>query len=157
MNLYFAYGSNMSFSRIQKRCPNVSFSNIAYLQNWELIFNKEKEDKTGAANIRRCDDKIVWGVLYQLTDEDQLKLDVFEGYDHLAKVHPEYIRETIQVNLPDHNPVSAFVYIADKNPAEISPSSDYLNYIVFGASEHGLPPEYQSFLNSFKTHRNDCI
>lgn len=81
MNLYFAYGSNMSFDRIFKRCPHVKYLKTGCLNNWEFLFNKEKMDKTGAANIRRCSGKTVWGVLYELTSEDLLKLDFFEGYN----------------------------------------------------------------------------
>ncbi|RYP04290.1 hypothetical protein DL764_004553 [Monosporascus ibericus] len=89
--LYFAYGSNLSPTQMQYRCPNSPPVALAHLPGWTWLINER-----GYANIVRIDRKTlqaqkgpvnavptadhgVYGVLYKLDLKDETMLDVCEG------------------------------------------------------------------------------
>jgi gamma-glutamylcyclotransferase (GGCT)/AIG2-like uncharacterized protein YtfP len=72
-NLYFAYGANMHPGAMQWRCPNALAKQAFILQDWELKFYNH-------ATIERCKGAQVAGVLWEITPQCELSLDVFEGY-----------------------------------------------------------------------------
>jgi|GEM_PF-5892718 len=113
---YFAYGSNMSASRMEKRVSTFSLRVAARIYGWELHFNKTaKDDPTrGYANIIPSNNKesVVEGVLYEVTPEAITILDRREGYpDHYGK-------EELEVILADGSTCKALVYIA--NPDKVN-------------------------------------
>ncbi|KAL4897419.1 hypothetical protein BDV59DRAFT_197713 [Aspergillus ambiguus] len=101
--LYFAYGSNLSFTQMRYRCTqNPSLSShpvaIARLDRWrwlicqpgyanvvpppELRIGPQATD--GAAVPISGADDAVFGVLYEMDPADERLLDGYEGVDHAA-------------------------------------------------------------------------
>lgn len=95
--LYFAYGSNLSYSQMQKRCtsePEISAKpvGIARLDNWRWIICGRGYANVLPPQVNGCDGTevttdedskdVVWGVLYDMTPEDLQTLDMYEGVDH---------------------------------------------------------------------------
>ncbi|KAF7592817.1 hypothetical protein BBP40_012352 [Aspergillus hancockii] len=101
--LYFAYGSNLSFTQMRLRCtcnPELSSKPVAIarLDHWrwlicnagyanvvpppELRVGKEVED--GDDVPVSGDDDAVYGVLYEMDLQDERLLDGYEGVDHSA-------------------------------------------------------------------------
>lgn len=72
-NLYFAYGANMHPGSMHWRCPKAMANRAFILRDWELKFYSHAtiEPKKGAK---------VAGVLWEITDDCESSLDVFEGY-----------------------------------------------------------------------------
>lgn len=127
---YFAYGSNISANRMtNERKINFINRKFSILENYKLVFNKvsKKNEHLGFANIIKCDNSIVEGVLYELNDSDISIIDKFEG----APLH--YERKIVEV-LCDNIKVNAIVYIANSNMIKynIKPDKSYLNYILEG-------------------------
>lgn len=106
--LYFAYGSNLSFTQMRQRCthdPSVSARPlaIARLDRWRWFICER-----GYANVLPPEDFLrvgrqvtdgddvpvsgpedaVYGVLYELTPADERLLDAYEGVDHDALLAP---------------------------------------------------------------------
>jgi gamma-glutamylcyclotransferase len=136
---YFAYGSNLLKARKEMRTGPIQQSHIARLPDYRLVFNKLAKDGSQVyANIEPRPGFAVWGVIY-LCDPDTLaRLDRFEGApDHYARAEVTVLRSPDQA-------VGAVVYIAQ--PAYIcearKPEAAYLNKLLTGAREHGLPAEY---------------
>jgi gamma-glutamylcyclotransferase (GGCT)/AIG2-like uncharacterized protein YtfP len=72
-NLYFAYGANMHPGAMQWRCPKAQASQAVILRDWELKFycHATIEPKKGAE---------VAGVLWEITENCEQNLDMFEGF-----------------------------------------------------------------------------
>ena len=147
-NWYFAFGSNMSRKRMQKRGLIWDHILKAKLPNYELCFEKKAYSiGEGFANIRKKDGEIVEGVLYKLEDKKQAHiLDDFEG----TPVH--YERKEITVNCKQFKqPVKAFTYIANPKQVEsgLNPSEDYLSHLLDG--KRYLSSKYHYWISQTKT------
>jgi gamma-glutamylcyclotransferase (GGCT)/AIG2-like uncharacterized protein YtfP len=86
----------------------------------------------------------VWGVLYKLGDGDLEALDGKEG-DGWA-----YERVPVMVRLAAEGPpVSAVTYrVREPEPAEVTPSTEYLAGLIAAAHARGLPPAYTADLEA---------
>lgn len=71
--LYFAYGANMHPGQMGWRCPRALAKGAFVLRDWELRLYSHAtiEPRKGAT---------VGGVLWEITPECELSLDIFEGY-----------------------------------------------------------------------------
>ena len=79
--LYFAYGSNMDEARLKARCPSATFRHKAKLAAHRLAFTRCSSDNNcGAADVVKAARRVVWGVVFEINDEEQQKLDEAEGY-----------------------------------------------------------------------------
>lgn len=144
-NAYFAYGSNMSRKQMYQRCPNSQFEGIGILENYELCFPiiSQKRNNAGVASIRKKDSSKVEGILYQISDDEIIIMDGFEGKN--------YYRTKLDV-LFKNEIVTAYTYIAiDNESTHKIPSQEYMDIILSGAYENGLSKEYIDFLKKFET------
>ncbi|MDG2051399.1 MAG: gamma-glutamylcyclotransferase [Myxococcota bacterium] len=141
-SVYFAYGSNMSPSRLRARLPRITPLGRACLLDWRLAFDKPSRDGSAKANIQRQPDQIVWGVMWQIEAEDWITLDRFEpGYERLGcAVAPG-------PSLPAR---SAFTYVYPGPACRQAPFDWYLDYLIDGASAHDLPETWRTELNSVR-------
>jgi cation transport regulator ChaC len=134
---YFAYGSNMAESVMAEKCPRHRLIGVARLPGHRLMFNRRSiRTGTGVADVVPAAGEEVWGVLYELADDDLAALDQKEGHDWA------YLREPLEVEC-DGTPSRAITYVVrDKEPAEVEPSREYFEGIVAAARERGLPRTY---------------
>ena len=72
-NLYFAYGANMHPGAMQWRCPKALAKKAFILRDWELKFYNH-------ATIEPKKSTTVAGVLWEITEDCERSLDVFEGF-----------------------------------------------------------------------------
>ena len=79
---YFAYGSNLNWPQMQRRCPSSKFVCVARLSNYRFGITRHSILRNcGTANIRPAEDEEVWGAVYDVGADDLLTLDSFEdGY-----------------------------------------------------------------------------
>ncbi|HWQ03235.1 MAG TPA: gamma-glutamylcyclotransferase family protein [Candidatus Nitrosotenuis sp.] len=133
---YFAYGSNLSRAQMQSRVGQILDARPARLENHELLFNKKARGGSAEANVQPARGKTVHGVLYRLTDSGLRNLDRATG----VPVH--YRRIEVTVFDADGNKVNAQTYIASKVEKGLRPASHYVQAILTGAGEHGLPADY---------------
>ena len=146
--LYFAYGSNLDPDQMQRRCPGHHVVGLAELRDFRLSFPLTSHDwGGGVASVSVAHGDAVWGVVYELTDEDLASLDRYEHFVGPGDQHNLYDRDTVSVQLVRADDGSfprrlrAWTYIA--RPANPSPPSRrYLDAIVRGARHHRLPDDY---------------
>ena len=124
MKRYFAYGSNMDKQQMKDRCPQSEKQEKAELSGYEFFINKR-----GVANIRPNKDKRVLGFIYNITKDDEEKLDSFEGV--------QYGTNTKQNSIA----LNAFHYMA-KEINEGQPREGYLEKIIKAAQVNDFPKEY---------------
>jgi hypothetical protein len=133
---YFAYGSNLSRAVMQSRAGQILDAQLGRLENYELLFNKKVRGGTAEANIQPARGKTVLGVLYKLTETALRSLDRSTG------VPGHYRRIEVSAFDSAGNKISAQAYIASKVEKGLRPAGHYLQTILEGATENGLPEHY---------------
>ena len=141
--IYFAYGSNMSTRRLRERTPSAEPLGIGQLIEHQLVFHKIGRDGSAKCDIqntgRVCDR--VWGVLFKIASYERHLLDRAEGlgcgYEYKTVLVKSY--ESV---------IEAGAYYATHIDTSLRPFDWYLNFVLKGAAEHGIP---NSYLNSLKS------
>jgi len=142
---YFAYGSNMHDSVfLGRRAMRPLQRRIGKLEGYRLRFNLDGKPKGKAAPANISSDAAanVWGVLYQITNRDMLRLNATEGV-------PGWRYRPFWLNVEDSDGriVMAMTYVACGNIDDGRPSSRYLSLIREGARTNGLPEFWVQFLD----------
>lgn len=142
--IYFAYGSNMDFSRLNEREISFEFIGLGILEDYELKFNKiaSKKSGVGYANIVSQKGSKVEGLLFSIDNIEQL--DQFEGFPS------HYKKENLKIHYLG-NLIDAVVYVASINRVSnnLKPERAYLNRLL--AAKDFLSKEYLSFLEITET------
>ena len=79
--LYFAYGSNLNHIQMKRRCKDSIFVKKINLKNFRLTFRS----RFRAADIEKKKDSIVPGALFEISKNDEKKLDIYEDFPTLYK------------------------------------------------------------------------
>jgi gamma-glutamylcyclotransferase len=134
----FAYGSNMCSGRFRDYGVHLQGDACAaLLGEYRLRFNKlSQKDCSGKANVEPHPGGQVWGVLYTVSTADLAILDDGEGRG--------YRRTRLCVRTVDGGVIDAWVYVATqpRDDPTLRPYEWYRRFLVEGAREHSLPPEY---------------
>ena len=136
--LYFAYGSNMSLARLKARIPSAEPLGHHMLTGFDLRFHKIGQDQSG-----KCDafftgnsDDVIHGALYRLPSSDKKLLDRIEG------VGNGYENRAVTVTTDSGVLIVASTYVATQIDSDLKPFSWYVNHVLVGAKELGLPEYY---------------
>jgi gamma-glutamylcyclotransferase (GGCT)/AIG2-like uncharacterized protein YtfP len=142
--LYFAYGSNMDWAQMKKRCPSATFVGIARLADHRLAFTRKSDQRgCGVADAVPEAGHSVWGVVFQVSELDVGALDRSEGY-HPGREKNSYWRRECMVFLDgdESRPVTVQAYFAERQPSPPLPDQAYKTQILAGARFWHLPPDY---------------
>jgi gamma-glutamylcyclotransferase (GGCT)/AIG2-like uncharacterized protein YtfP len=130
----------MNTERITERCSSSRFISRAKVKGYKLTFNKRSKDKSGKANLVHTGDKsLVWGVIFDISEDQKPILDAAEG---LGKGYDEY---KLRVINDLEQEIECVCYIAtdlkylDDN---LKPYDWYRDFCLLGAKEHNLPKEW---------------
>ena len=141
---YFAFGSNLSSLRLQKRLPGVESHCVATLAGHRLCWHKNGRDQSGKCDIvpSAAPLDIVYGVIYRMTLDEGLELDRYECSDF------GYARKDVEVLAIDGRSIEAFTYYAlDINRSQ-QPFGWYKEHVLRGAIEHEFPTHYIDLIES---------
>ncbi|XP_013134627.1 PREDICTED: gamma-glutamylcyclotransferase-like [Papilio polytes] len=155
---YFAYGSNMLDRRIHLRNPTAEFYSPAVLKGYRLDFNLYVPSWRGAAATIVTDPgSSVWGAVWIIERKQMYRLDEQEGV-HLRW----YVPINVTVTTPQGRDLIARTYReiillpklseGETLPPARRPSNTYLQVMILGAYEAGLPPQYIGYLHTFPTN-----
>lgn len=135
---YFAYGSNMSLRRIERRAPCVRLMGSFRLQAHSLRFHKIGTDGSGKCDAFATGNErdLVIGRLFEISLEGILSLDQAEG------LGIGYERKLVRVVGSSGAVVEALTYTAIPIDPELAPYDWYKHHVLVGAREAGLPGEY---------------
>lgn len=132
---YFAYGSNMLPERLLERIRKYHTSFQASLSNHKFTYNKKSIDGTAKANIEPNDNAIVYGVCFEIDDDDFKILQEYEG---------GYDRRNISINTSEGNETKAVTYISSSIDNTRVASDEYKELVLKGANYWGLNESYVS-------------
>lgn len=146
---YFAYGSNMASGTFRgRRGIECQSAVVAQAAGWQLVLDKPPLVSIGHsfANIIPDPASVVWGVLYKIAGADLDHIDLTEGVliDNYRRVEIDVLPRGAAAQPP----VRAFTLSSEKRDPTLRPSTRYMNLLVAGAEEHGLPAEYVAWLRT---------
>lgn len=149
--LYFAYASNMLDSELEKYGFKYLSKRNGYLEGYKLIFNIKSKygGQFATANIKAKKGVRIYGVVYEITEDELKKLDAKEGV-HLG----QYERIKVRINYIGGSPVEDVItYRACEEfvKKNLLPSKKYIQIIVDGALNNKLPVYYIARLKKVKT------
>lgn len=145
---YFAYGSNMSLPRLRERVPSAERIGVFALAEHVLKFHKiSTRDGSGKcdAHCTGNPNDFVIGALFEISDIEKMALDKVEG------LGDGYQEKTVQLSDDQGGIVEAVTYYATNTDSSLKPYSWYLNHVVYGAKETGVPPNYLRTIESTKS------
>ena len=131
--LYFAYGSNLNHFQMKRRCKDSIFLKKINLKNFKLTFRS----KYRAADIAYKKGSFVPGGMFEISKNDEKKLDVYEDYPILYK--KKYF-------IYQKNKIMTYVMV--KKTPFMFPTERYLNVIKKGYEDCGLDKKY--LINALK-------
>lgn len=140
--LYFAYGSNMDGAQMKNRCPSAHKIKLGVLRDYRLAFTYWSERwKCATADVVTAQGFNVYGVLYELSDEDFLRLDRFEGTPTCYRRVQQRVSGKLAV---------AYEVVHKRNG--IQPSASYMAQLICAADD--LPRAYRRMLRTTQTTRS---
>ena len=148
----FAYGSNLHLERIRQRAPSVRTVEIGYVVGRKLEFHKRSVDGSAKADAMLTEKNAdrLWGVIYRIHADDKVLLDRHEslgiGYD----------QKLVRVICSSNNSMESWIYEARRESIDkhLRPYCWYLDFVKFGALQHGLPYCYINRELSLQTIRD---
>ena len=142
---YFAYGANMDVETLKERKVDFKTITAGKIRDARLVFHVPGGDDTGKADLMDDKRSHVHGVVYDVPEKSLAGLDV---YEHIER--GRYRRGEVVVQTSQGEMVCA-VYRGAKFRSGLKPSKDYLERLIRGARQHGLPDHYLKFLQSHDT------
>ena len=152
--LYFAYGSNMDAARIRARCPSAAVRCKAKLLGYKLAFTRFSDNNDcGAADVVQARRRVVWGVVFEINDDERRGLERAEGYSP-AREQNAYAPIQVQVyqdgDITRALDVTTYV-VCNKEDEHQRPSRKYLGYLISGARDAKLPAKYRKLIAEVET------
>lgn len=134
MKIYVAYGSNLNLIEMLKRCPKATPIDIGILKDYRLTF---RGSGRGVANIEKHKGGRVPVLLWNITEDCEKVLDIYEGYPRLYdKCEVEVIKMSGEI-------IKAFVYVMDEKYTDMpaQPTKYYRDIIWQGYIDNNFPTE----------------
>lgn len=126
MNSYYlAYGMNTNLDNMTKRCPKAISLGTVTLADHKLAFKSHCDALVAPGHSMEC-------ALWRITPACERSLDALEGF-------PDYYgKKEVKVT---HNgrEIRAMIYYMNNRDELFMPSEGYLNMVVEGYSQHGMP------------------
>lgn len=131
--LYIAYGSNLNKAQMSYRCKDAKPVFKGLLHGYELFY---AGSKTGNyATVRPCKGKDVPVGLWLTSKEDELALDIYEGY-------PTFYQKQEFKTTYDGKEYTAYFYVMRKDALQGKPSDYYVQVVRQGYKDFGLDEAY---------------
>lgn len=149
---YFAYGSNMQRATFSGRRAVLPKSAVAArVWGWRLVVDKPPllPMRQSFANVVREPGGVVYGVLYELTEDDYAHVELTE-----AVPFGNYDRVDVEAEAlaGDVGPHLARTLTSGRRDPSLRPSTRYLGLMIEGALQHGLPTEWVARLRAIPAH-----
>jgi gamma-glutamylcyclotransferase len=133
----FSYGSNMLVRRLQERAPSARVVATGILKGHALRWHKVGRDHSGKCDAFATgnDNDLVYGVVYDISEQDRPSLDAAEG------LGAGYDEKEVEIHTAT-GVVRAHVYYATHIDSAMVPFGWYQALVVAGARQHALPGGY---------------
>ena len=138
---YFAYGSNLDLLQMKRRCPLSKLISKGKLPDYRLTFNRYAEGwGGGVADVIQHADSEVWGLIFEISDSDLVRLDNYEGY--YKNRTSLYERWKAVIDTPDGQVHDVWVYTVVEKQKFVQPTLEYLQIIKDAVVRWNFPKDY---------------
>ena len=142
MPRYFAYCTLLDTEEMKRFCPHAQPAVVARLTGYRVAFDQYGADQLGGGcNLHQEAGHEIFGLVYDLSDEEFDELDRISGVDR-----GYYERVPFIVSRGDGGEVLAATYVMPHPGGPFRPTSAYTRPILAGAAALDLPTGYQSEL-----------
>ena len=139
---YFAYGSNLDLLQMKKRCPLSKLISKGKLPGYRLTFNRYAEGwDGGVADVIQDEGSEVWGLVFEISDSDLVRLDHYEGY--YKDKTSLYDRWKTVIDTPNGQIQDVWVYTVVEKEKFVQPTLEYLQIIKDAAVKWDFPKDYR--------------
>ena len=140
---YFAYCTLLDEEEMRRFVPTARRGATGQISGQRVVFERHGPGvETGGCNLSETKGQTVYGVLYDLTDEEFAQLDAISGVDRGL-----YERFAVEVTT-NNGEVAAETYIIPNPGGPFQPTAAYVRPILAGARELGLPKDYVATLDA---------
>lgn len=128
----------MSARRLAARLPSAVVDCVASVTGYYMAYRKQGRDGSAKCGLWESgnEEHVVWGVLYDIHPSERAALDRVEGLGWGYEVRD------LQLTVPGREPISAFTYYPTRVAGNLQPYAWYVEHVLRGAREHGLPADY---------------
>lgn len=139
---YFAYCTLLDESEMQRFVPTAHRGAVGTITGHRVVFERHGPDlETGGCNLSASEGATIYGVLYDLTDDEFAQLDAISGVDRGL-----YERFAVRV-ATDTGEVDAETYVIPNPGGAFRPTDAYVRPILAGARDLALPADYVATLD----------
>jgi len=140
----------MASERLLARIPGARKVCNAVLPDHRLRFRKSDNGKSGKCDIELTGKRLdrVHGVVYQISDQDKVILDQYEG------LGVGYNDKPVELNSENEQVLSAITYYALLIDEALIPYHWYKGHVLHGATEHQLPADYISMIEAVPSKKD---
>ena len=150
---YFAYGSNMNSGTFRGR-RGIEYARAVPTRapGWRLVFDKSSMFPLGETFASIVPDPAAetLGVAFEVDQSELVQIDWSEAVP-LGSYQRIEIEVAVLTPMED-GPSSAFTLTSEKRAARPSPSDRYMQLVIDGAIEHGLPAEWVEMLRAIPAY-----
>ncbi len=141
MPRYFAYCTLLDTEEMRRFCPNAWPGIVARLNGYRVSFAHYAVDQPGGGcNLEVAPEHRIYGLIYDLSDEEYDELDRISGVDR------GYYERVVFTVMSDDGALDATTYVMPHPGGPFQPTATYVRPILSGAAALNLPDEYQSEL-----------
>jgi len=141
---YFAYGTLVGTAAMQEYCPSAQPVAIARYPGHRLAFRQYSDDPARCGCHIEASDDDLYGVVYDLSDDDMAKLDDASGVGK-----GWFRRIPIEAITDDGETIATTTYELVAPGDAKTPSPDYVGLVRIGSESAGLPAGYRTRLQRF--------
>ncbi len=135
--IYLAYGSNLNHEQMYERCPQSKFIGPSLLKGWQLLFK-------GAATIKAKEKSVVPVGLFEISQECENSLDVYEDFPNL------YNKKVVEIEFNGRK-LKAMTYVMCADYGTGPPSGKYYKVIYEGYTNCSLNYHYLEQAKDYAT------
>ncbi len=133
----FIYADNLNPTQLKRRAPEHKFLFKGYIPDHTIHFPRfSSQWRCGLASITPSPGERVWGVVFELTDEDLKIVDAFDGEV------PEGAFRHLEATVMTEDDQKKLVTTHAANPVgKFRVKDDYLDFVRKGVTHWDLPEE----------------
>lgn len=158
MALVFQYGSNMSVARLNCEDRLAGDAKPIYvartIEPFDLMFTvwSKSNDCAAADLVPGSAGRSIYGVVYEIPDfllsRDTAKQRNRKSLDAIEGEGTNYVRAMIDLITDNGSTVSAITYLVKERKIGLKTSAAYVQHILLGLKQHGIPEEYCQYVRS---------
>ena len=145
---FFLYADNLNPTQLKQRAPEHKFLFKAYLEDHTVGLPRfSSQWRCGLASIIPSQGERVWGVVFEITDEDLKLLDAFGGEV------PEGAYRHLEINVVTEEDQKELVTTdVAQNIGKFKAKEHYLDFVVKGLKHWKLPDECLEMWELLRPH-----